>query len=184
MNPGNNPVALPIHVDNAKAFINYRLVGIGCRPVQIIKCKSSKDTVLRANLIVQSNRKLISIGRYLRGGSVGIHTKCTLREVRQRITSKDIGDRRIDGYGKRIAWKSRRINSDSLLLGWNGEHLSCALDLPEALILHVVKQFSSAVVNVRDKNRTTIGKSELLPLERRNAARIDGRRVVEGVAGI
>ncbi len=131
--------------------------------------------VLRAKLIVQANRKLISIGRYLRGGRVGIHTKCTLREVRQRITGKDIGNRRFDGYGKRIAGKSRRINPDSLLLGRNGEHLSCAEDLTEALILRVVKQLSSAVVNVRDKNRTTIGKSELVPLERRNAARIDRR---------
>src|SRR5258708_32066595 len=131
--------------------------------------------VLHARLKVHANRKLISIGCYFRGGGVGIRTKCALREVRQRITGKDIGDRRIDGYGKCIAGKSRRINPDSLLLGRNGEHLSSAEDLTEALILHVVKQLSAAVVNVRDKNRTTIGKSELVPLERRNAARIDRR---------
>ena len=113
MNPGNDPVALPIYVDNAKACIDCRLVGIGRRPVQIIKCESSEDTVLRAKLIVHANRELISIGRYLRGGRVGIDTKCTLREVRQRITCKNIGNRRVDGYGKRIAGKSRRINPHS-----------------------------------------------------------------------
>ena len=69
-------------------------------------------------------------------------------------------------------WRPERL---ALLLGRNGEHLSCAEDLTEALILHEVEQLSSAVVNVRDKNWTTIGKSELVPLERRNAARIDRR---------
>src|ERR1700733_4344743 len=113
--------------------------------------------VLRARLKVQANRKLISIGRYLRGGRVGINTKCTLREVRQRITGKDIGNRRIDRYSKRIASKGRRINPDSLLLGWNGEHLSCAEDLTEARILHDVKELSPALVNLRDKNGATHG---------------------------
>src|SRR5260370_1675309 len=111
--------------------------------------------VLRAKLIVQANRKLISIGRYLRGGRVGIHTKCTLREVRQRITGKDIGNRRFDGYGKRIAGKSRRINPDSLLLGRNGEHLSCAEDLTDAFILRVVKHLSSPILNDRATTHPT-----------------------------
>src|SRR5947209_20196673 len=72
-----------------------------------------------------------------------------------------------------------KVLTRSLVCGWYSQNLGGSQHLPESLILHKIERAVSAVIQMRQHNRPTIRKSELISTEWRNSARLRNRRVIE-----
>src|SRR6185503_10300054 len=55
-------------------------------------------------------------------------------------------------------------------------------NLPESLVLHEIKSAIVALIDVRNKNRATVGETKLIASKRRDPTGIGGRWVVKVIA--
>ena len=107
--------------------------------------------------------------------------------VGQRIAGQDRGNAGIDGDHEGIdgtVGVGDGVEAGALGSGGQGHDLGGSEDLAEALVLGEIEGALAAVVGVGNEYRAAVGESELVAAEGRNAAGIDGRGVVEVVAGV
>ncbi len=134
--------------------------------------------------MIEADRELIRIGHHRGRAGVRVHPVRAGRKIGQGVAREHTRDARIDRHRQHVARKCRGIQAGALLGCGDWKHLGRPQHLAKSLVLAEVERLAFAVIDVRQHDRTAVGKSEFVAAERRKPARAGNGGVIKVISGV